>query len=207
MGVPCGTSSRARDRPIAAALRAQGAPNPRPLRSAQHPLGLPGLHPKEKSRVESANELYMLCARVVHLCHAQGVSFAIENPARAWTWEALDVIVQGYNDAAFLAYFRGLFKVDCAACELGGSRPKTTRFFDQRQGAAAAGLCMFRTTRAPALPPKPRGRRMEFRHPFGGRVPGSDVCKIYSVLGALDGVAIGPRHHRLPAACYAPTCR
>ena len=35
MGLPCGTASLARERPVAAHLQAMGVPNPPPLRSAQ----------------------------------------------------------------------------------------------------------------------------------------------------------------------------
>ena len=41
LGIPCGTASRARERPVAPALQAMGVPNPPPLRSAQFPLGMP----------------------------------------------------------------------------------------------------------------------------------------------------------------------
>ena len=42
-GLMCGTCSRAREVPVAHALRSQGAPQPAPLRDALHPLGLPNL--------------------------------------------------------------------------------------------------------------------------------------------------------------------
>ena len=38
---PCGAASRARDKPIPAWLRRQGVPSPPPLRSSEHPSGLP----------------------------------------------------------------------------------------------------------------------------------------------------------------------
>ena len=43
LGLPCGTSSRARELPIPKAMRDAGVPEPPPLRSALHPLGIPGL--------------------------------------------------------------------------------------------------------------------------------------------------------------------
>ena len=42
VGMPCGTGSRARDRPVPRRLQAEGAPAPRPLRSALHPWVFPG---------------------------------------------------------------------------------------------------------------------------------------------------------------------
>ena len=65
MGLPCGTSSRARERQISAALRAQGVPNPPPLRSAMCPLGLPGLRSTHQAKVDSANKLYWLAIRIM----------------------------------------------------------------------------------------------------------------------------------------------
>ena len=44
VALPCGTGSRARERPVPPKLRAQGAPQPRPLRDSAHVLGLPGYH-------------------------------------------------------------------------------------------------------------------------------------------------------------------
>ena len=50
-GLPCGTCSRARDLPVKRTLRMQGAPEPRPLRSGDKALGLPGLDsPKIRTR-------------------------------------------------------------------------------------------------------------------------------------------------------------
>ena len=49
-GPPCGTASRARERPIPKALALRGAPQPRPLRSEQYPLGLPNLTDYERQR-------------------------------------------------------------------------------------------------------------------------------------------------------------
>ena len=50
VALPCGTGSRAREKPISQRLRAQGAPQPRPLRDAAFPLGLPGLSRHERQR-------------------------------------------------------------------------------------------------------------------------------------------------------------
>ena len=57
-GLPCGTASKARDRPISQVLQRQGVPSPAPLRSAEYPLGIPGICGLNKLKVEKANELY-----------------------------------------------------------------------------------------------------------------------------------------------------
>ena len=57
-GLMCGTCSRAREVPVARALRSKGAPSPVPLRDALHPLGLPTLSPSNQHRVDLANTMY-----------------------------------------------------------------------------------------------------------------------------------------------------
>ena len=51
LGMPCGTASRARERPVATSKVLQGAPQPPPLRSADHPLGLPHINPESTSGI------------------------------------------------------------------------------------------------------------------------------------------------------------
>ena len=50
VALPCGTGSRARERPIPQHLIKQGAPTPMPLRDAQNLLGLPNLSDIDASR-------------------------------------------------------------------------------------------------------------------------------------------------------------
>ena len=64
--VPCGTASRAREKPISLKLRLAGAPQPRQLRSRSQPYGFPkkssrhpnGLTDVEFLRVQLANRIY-----------------------------------------------------------------------------------------------------------------------------------------------------
>ena len=44
-GLPCGTCSRARELPVSSKLRAKGAPQPPPLRDAEHLMGFKSLRP------------------------------------------------------------------------------------------------------------------------------------------------------------------
>ena len=57
LGPPCGTSSRARD------IRRKKRPDPKPLRSAQFPDGLPTLQGVSAKRVQAANQLYSLAGQ------------------------------------------------------------------------------------------------------------------------------------------------
>ena len=50
MEPPCGTATRAREKPG----------GPRPLRSDEHPEGIPSLTPHERRRVDKANIIYLL---------------------------------------------------------------------------------------------------------------------------------------------------
>ena len=93
-GPPCGTATRARDRPVPKRLRMRGAPDPRPLRSEAHPLGFPELladHPDESLRVASekvkkANCIYNNMAKFFEFCIDQAVYFTVENPSRSYMW-------------------------------------------------------------------------------------------------------------------------
>ena len=89
MSPPCGTASRARERPLSAAARAKGIPEPKPLRSEDFPLGLPNLardFPQEVTRVRKANTIYQLCADVAEYCVHRAVPFTIDNPANSLFW-------------------------------------------------------------------------------------------------------------------------
>jgi hypothetical protein len=83
LGLPCGTSSRARELPLPKALRLAGVPEPPPLRSAEHPLGLPNLSAKHQARVDSANALYKLAVDIILWCYQKGIVISIENPANS----------------------------------------------------------------------------------------------------------------------------
>ena len=86
LGLPCGTASRARDRPISKALRAQGVPSPPPLRSAEFPFGLPHLSKHNQARVDSANVLYKLGFAVAQFCLRRDIVVSLENPRNSWLW-------------------------------------------------------------------------------------------------------------------------
>lgn len=84
---PCGTSSKARNRPIPLELQIQGAPAPRPLRSLNYPKGLPDLTVFEKQRVNSANIIYELFIRLMYLAFKNHIPLSIENPANSYFWD------------------------------------------------------------------------------------------------------------------------
>ena len=76
LGTPCGSFSRARDRP--------GGP-PR-LRSDECPLGLEGLKPHDAQKVAVGNILMRFTVRVMLLALRMILPFTLENPARSRLW-------------------------------------------------------------------------------------------------------------------------
>lgn len=110
---PCGTSSRARERPMSA-----GEWGPPPLRSSSHPWGLPFLSPKDRHRVEQANILYRHIAEFCRFLSNRNIKWSIENPRRSYLWE-LGPFIELLDVATFY---------DFDACMLGGTRDKRTSF-------------------------------------------------------------------------------
>ena len=113
---PCGTASRAREKPIPEWLKKSGAPSPQPLRSARHPEGFPWLKGKEAEKVRAANMIYMHAADFLLGCHSRGVGFSVENPTRSFMWKT-----RWFQK---LLQVEGIFEVHFQACMHGGRRPK-----------------------------------------------------------------------------------
>ena len=93
-GLPCGTCSRAREKPLSRTLRAAGAPEPRPLRSSEHLMGIPGLTSSEKSRVESANDICRMAIPILMIAFKLHCIVSLENPPRSWLWSVLAMLVK-----------------------------------------------------------------------------------------------------------------
>ena len=126
--MPCGTGSRAREQPISAAKRKMGVPQPPPLRSADHPMGLPNLKPFHQAKINSANALLRFVVELLFLAFQFGVHVVLENPQRSWIWAALAFLVLQKDHQAFQSWYNNLHEVIFDACEHRGSRPKSTRF-------------------------------------------------------------------------------
>ena len=103
LGLPCGTSSRARERPIPREMRLAGVPEPPPLRSAEFPLGIPGLAHHHQRRIDSANCLYALAIEIILWCHRHKVVISIENPASSWLWAVLVKLAREHSTEAATA--------------------------------------------------------------------------------------------------------
>ena len=118
MAPPCGTSSRARERPIPRRLRRLGVPQPKQLRSAQHPLGFPWLRGTDAIRVRLANACYQTVAEVFELCVMLGIPAFIENPATSRMWDVPCI--------KKLFKLKGVHFTKFHACMHGGDRDKLT---------------------------------------------------------------------------------
>ncbi len=79
MGTPCNSFSRARENP--------NWSNVQPLRSDEHPLGLPGLLPHNQAKVTAGNTLARFSAGVLLLAARCGVPATVENPATSRIWK------------------------------------------------------------------------------------------------------------------------
>ena len=129
-GPPCGTSSRARGIPLS-----DGRPGPPPLRSEEHPRGLPGLAPRDRVRVETANVLYDFTAQMIAECIRQNVVWSLENPQDSLMW--------------WVDSIRKITQLQCTSwarfqhCAFGGERPKWTGWLHSPPGffAALARTC------------------------------------------------------------------
>ena len=126
LGLPCGTCSRARDKPLPEHLRAQFH-DPPPLRDANNLLGYPGLSGIQAVKVQTANDLYKWGVKVLYICFRNQIRVFIENPERSWLWGVLTLLVRQYEDKAFMEWFENLDRVTFHMCMHGGRRAKNTR--------------------------------------------------------------------------------
>ena len=128
VALPCGTGSRARERPIPQHLIKQGAPTPRPLRDAQHLLGLPNLSDFDAIRVSLANQLAEFTVELIELAMLLGFFISIENPENSWMWGVLCHYIKIKNSKPLSRFWNNMLAVNFANCAHGGERDKKTRF-------------------------------------------------------------------------------
>ena len=124
-GLPCGTASKARDRPISQELQRKGVPSPAPLRSADYPLGIPGISGVNKLKVEKANELYRFTLCILAFLEGRKVAVSIENPFGSYLWAALVKLTMEHSKQAMALYNR-LEMVRFHSCCHGSKRRKDT---------------------------------------------------------------------------------
>ena len=79
----CSTKSRAHEIPR---VFADGSEAPPPLRSEEHPLGLPGLSSRDARRVKVDNEACAFVRQQIQLHRARGGASLRENPQNIFDW-------------------------------------------------------------------------------------------------------------------------
>ena len=113
---PCGTASRARERPLASHLLAKGFKSPRPLRSSDFPGGIPGISEQDTVRVQAANAFYRNSIKIFKFCLAGSILCTVENPTRSWMWH--------YDEWPILLTRTDVFSAIFQNCMHGGNRDK-----------------------------------------------------------------------------------
>ena len=120
---PCGTASRARERPIKRSLL-KNRQAPRPLRTTEQPDGKDGLKGTDKVKTELANQLYQAITSLVLFANNLDLCVVIENPGNSLYW--LTSFARAYIDNI------QSFWVEFHNCCHGGDRDKLTKFWSNR---------------------------------------------------------------------------
>ena len=108
--VACNTKSRVRE------ISRPGMSLPKPLRSAQHPRGLPDLQPRDAARVAQDDEASDFQLALQQALHEVGRGAFRENPRRSWHWQdPVEASLPGWMD------------FDYAACCFQGARRKSQK--------------------------------------------------------------------------------
>ena len=198
---PCGTASRARERPLRSFQR-RGFKVPQPLRSDSDPDMLPGLSEKGRLKVELASQLYDQLSEIMLRSMSLGLTCVIENPGDSLYW--------------LTSFFRRIEQTCSGAwtlfdnCCHGGDRPKRTALWCSKAGVLnhLALLCdnshphkpwiprisgktlKFVTSEEAALGVQPRGNKLkplvaEFGHYVSSFSPARDKTLVDKFLSDL----------------------
>ena len=124
---PCGTSSKARERPLPPEMAHMKA---EPLRSEQEPLGKSGIHELDSIRVAAANKLYALTVLVATILLIRGASISIENPSGSYFWMVIDIFIQQHP--WLQAIWSALVFTEFQSCMYGGTRDKWTKLLSSK---------------------------------------------------------------------------
>ena len=123
----CGTGSRAREIPLPPGMEHLKA---EPLRSLDHPLGLPHLQGSDYQRVLAANKLYFVTLCVCFIASLRGFLVSVENPSNAYFWLAMQCLADMFpklGDAWFACE-----STHFQACAHGAERDKWTCWFGSK---------------------------------------------------------------------------
>ena len=208
LATPCGTLSKARERPIPVALQRRGVPKVVPLRSVAHLWGLPEALacPRQGPRVRSANKLIAFTFDCIDLCTRLEIPWAIENPASSLLW--------AFPNWAAILLSPGVHDVLYDACMHGADRPKAQRI---RCNSPAldhlAGACDGTHQHAPWGLRFSNGRFASFAtseltaYPqlFCARVGQALAALLPSAASVAAGSAVTTRREPSSASCLPPS--
>ena len=145
---PCGTASKARERPIPDCSNA-----PQPLRSQDCPDGLHGLGGIDKAKTELANQSYEGLCRVLSFLHASQIPFTVENPVSSYMWLTTP-----------FAQIKHLMPHDVVfdSCMHGGQRAKATLLRGNSELLSSLGIRCSRDHPHKSWKPTVQGNRATF---------------------------------------------
>lgn len=125
LGLPCGTCSRAREKPLPSHLTGYSAPQP--LRDEWHLEGLPHLSGSDLLKVQIANTLCKAAIESLEVCRQLGICISNENPLRSWLWMLLAKYIKEINNIQLIQWYSELERVTFDACAHGSDRDKRTK--------------------------------------------------------------------------------
>ena len=131
MSPPCGTASRAREIRRRKPDLFGRVIDPMPLRSDEHPDGIPTLGGKALVKVEIANALYANMVEIALWCDKHEVAWVIENPSNSHMWETeafRSLRKLKWDNKVVTPYVRSQYQ----NCMHGGDRPKKTTLMNAR---------------------------------------------------------------------------
>ena len=102
-------------------LERMGYTVPKPLRSDQFPMGIPGLVGKDLEKVLSATATYAAMLKVCRFCWAYNIAISVENPGNSLFWKIPSLQLFLQEVAGYDAVFHH--------CVHGGLRDKLTRWW------------------------------------------------------------------------------
>ena len=120
----CGTSSKAREKPLPSNMRHIKA---EPLRSDSELLGLSTLSERERVRVQLANATYALTLLLVGILIRRGCIVSVENPSSSYFWPIMALYVS--QCCGILLSWHKLESVHFQACMHGSDRDKWTCWY------------------------------------------------------------------------------
>ena len=98
-----------------------------PLRSEEHPLGLPSLQGLDRTRTQAANHLYACTLLCIVIMVFRGATVSVENPSSSYLWFVMYRFCQ--QNQMLMDVCLALEQVHFQACMHGSDRDKWTCWY------------------------------------------------------------------------------